>query len=244
MIDYQYPNELQERVEGDIVSGRLATGSNVDFADLQKRYQADPENLKRVIQGSLRKGLLKQLSSILTYTILGKSQPTIISVFQHAAKTGLTPKSIVRDVVVRPASEFVAKKLMVKAGEAVFKQTRTRVVNDEVIANQNNYIPIEVCPGLEKVDLSHTSFQTVLEGQFNAVVADIKEDFKISPANLEDAQILGVNKGTDILIVERLSLSPGGFPLVWADIHVRSDRYHYVKDLWPEAENVLRQIKG
>jgi GntR family transcriptional regulator len=244
MIVYKFPKELQEKFESDIVSGKLKKGLIVKLDDLQKQYQTDLENLKIVVTGSIRKGLLRHSAISNSFTILGKSKPTIISVFQHAAKTGLAPESIVRDVIVKPASELVAQKLNINIGEPVFQQSRTRLVNNEVIANQNNYIPIEVCPGLESVDLSHTSFQTVLEGQFNAVVAEIKESFKIFPASLEDTEILGVEKGTDILIVERLSMSLNGLPLVWADIHVRPDRYHYVKDLWPEAENVLKQING
>ena len=143
----------------------LITGSTVSFEELQQRYQANLENLDRVIKSSTRKGLLYRSMTENTFTILGKSQPSIISVFQHAAKTGMAPKSIVRAVTVIPASEFVAQKLEISAGDPVFQQTRTRLVNGEIIANQNNYIPIEVCPSLETVDLSHTSFQTVLEGQ-------------------------------------------------------------------------------
>jgi GntR family transcriptional regulator len=244
MTDYKFPKELQENIELDIVSGDLITGSTVSVAELQKRYQTDSEDLDRVIKSSIRKGLLDRSMAENSFTVLGKSQPTIISVFQHAAKTGMAPRSIVRAVTVLSASEFVAQKLAINAGDPVFQQTRTRMVNDESIANQNNYIPIEVCPGLESVDLSHTSFQTVLEGQFNAVVADIKETFEISPASAEDAEILGMAQGSDVLIVQRLSLSPGGLPLVWADIHVRPDRYHYVKDLWPEAAVFFEQRKG
>lgn len=244
MADYTFPRALQEQFEGDIVKGILMKGLIVSFTDLQNRYHADSADLNRVISGTIRKGLLIQNMTDNQFYVLGKSQPTVISVFQHAAKSGLTPQSIVRAVVVKFASAFVAQKLKIKMGEPMFQQTRTRMVNNEVIANQNNYIPIEVCPGLEIVDLSRTSFQTTLEGQFNAVVADIEEYFEISPGSEEDADILGVERGSEVLIVQRLSLSPSGLPLVWADIHIRPDRYHYVKELWPEAAALLDQKRG
>ena len=107
MVDYQFPKALQAKLEADIVSGKLQTGAIVGFDDLQKQYQTDPENLTRVIQSGIRKGLLKPLAATRTYTILGKSRPTIISVFQHAAKTGLAPKSIVRAVIAEPARAVI-----------------------------------------------------------------------------------------------------------------------------------------
>ena len=243
MADYTFPQSLQSQFEFDIVHGVLIKGQNISFTDLIKRYQADSTDLNRVVTSAIRKGLLDQITDD-QFCILGKSQATVISVFQHASKSGLAPQSIVRAVVVKSASKFVAQKLKIEAGESVFLQTRTRMVNNEVIANQNNYIPIEVCPGLEEVDLSCTSFQTTLEGQFNAVVADIEEHFELSPGSQEDVDILEVEQGSDVLIVQRLSLSPSGLPLVWADIHIRPDRYHYVKELWPEAAAVMDQKKG
>ena len=239
MPDYSFPQTLQERFEKDIVNGVFNKGQRVELADLQQRYDdALRSDLDRVINSAYRKGLLEKRGESV-FEIIGERQAEIISVFQHAAKSGFSPKSLVRAVTVLPASADVAEKLQVAVGEAVFCQTRTRLVNDEVIANQNNYIPIEVCPGLETVDLTRTSFQTTLEKTFHAVVARIEEHFEIRAANAEDAIILGLQPGADILVVERLSLSFNRMPLVWADIHVRSDRYHYVKELWPEAAGLL-----
>jgi len=39
-------------------------------------------------------------------------------------------------------------------------------------------------------------------------------------------------------------LSSNLLPLVWADIHIRIDRYHYVKDLWPQAAALLQGRRG
>lgn len=244
MTNNKFPQLLQEKMETDIVNGNFAKGQIVHFVDLQNRYQANSEDLKWVIKSAVRKGLLHPDLTEEQFSVLGKSRATVISVFQHAAKSGLTPRSIVRAVIIISANELVAQKLHLKKGELVYQQTRTRVIDDQVVANQNNYIPIEVCPGLESVDLARTSFQTTLEGKFNAVVAKIEENFAIRPGNAEDVEILGVEQGADVLIVERLSLSPGGFPLVWADIHVRIDRYQYVKELWPEAGAIVDQNRG
>jgi DNA-binding GntR family transcriptional regulator len=240
MAPYSFPQELQQSFETDIVSGALARGQWFSFGDLQTRYHADPMDLSRVLFAAFRKGLIEK-DSAGAVGILGKSQPAIQSVFQHATKAGLSPKSVVRAVEVVPASAQVAQKLGLAEQDSVYRQIRTRLVNDEIVANQNNYIPIEVCPGLETVDLTHTSFQETLEGRFHAVVADVEEHFEIRLASEQDIHILDLEAGANILVVQRLSLSSNQLPLVWADIHVRTDRYHYVKDLWPEAAALLHR---
>ncbi len=243
MGQYSFPQELQRSFETDIVSGALARGLWLGFTDLQNRYQADQSDLSRVLSAALRKGLIEK-DSAGAARILGKSRPAIQSVFQHAAKSGLSPKSIVRAVEVVPASALVAQKLGLAEQDAVYRQIRTRLVNDEIVANQNNYIPIEVCPGLEAVDLTHTSFQETLEGRYHAVVAHVEEHFEVRPGSGQDIDILDLEAGANILVVQRLSLSSSRLPLVWADIHIRIDRYHYVRALWPEAAALLQVKRG
>lgn len=238
MENYSFPGQLQQAFEADIVGGVLARGQSFRLESLRNRYQTSQQDLIKVVAAAKRKGLIEADMGG-SIVVVGKKQPSITSVFQHTAKSGLSPKSIVRSVDVVPAIALVAQVLKVSLGDPVFCQVRTRLVNGEVIANQKNYIPIEVCPGLEIVDLSHTSFQETLDKRFNAVVSDIEEQFEIYNADLEDISILGLEKGAKILVVQRLSLSSSHLPLVWADIHIRTDHYHYVKELWPQAAALL-----
>lgn len=236
---YSFPQELQRSVETDIVSGALAKGLWFGFADLQSRYRATQADLSKVLAAALRKDLIEK-DAAGAIGIRGKSQPAIQSVFQHAAKSGWSSKSIVRAVELVPAGALVAQKLKLAEQDPVFRQIRTRLVNGEIVANQNNYIPIEVCPGLEQLELTHTSFQETLEGRYHAVVAHVEERVEIRPGSGQDIQVLELEAGANVLVVQRLSLSSNRLPLVWADIHIRTDRYHYVRELWPEAAALLQ----
>ena len=238
METYNFPAKLQRSFEADILEGVLTRNQSFSLESLGTRYHANQVDLSKVLAAAYRKGLIGTNPDG-SIVIRGKDQPSIISVFQHAAKSGLKPTSIVRTVEITEASNCVAQILKITEGEPVFLQSRTRLVNGEVIANQKNYIPIEVCPGLETVDLSQTSFQETLDKRFNAVVTNIEEFFEIRPGDIDDIAVLGLETGTNILVVQRLSISSSRLPLVWADIHIRTDRYHYVKALWPEAVALL-----
>jgi hypothetical protein len=42
-----------------------------------------------------------------------------------------------------------------------------------------------------------------------------------------------------VLVVDRVAKGATGWPLVWAMIRIRPDRYEYVAALWPEAAGLL-----
>ena len=113
-----------------------------------------------------------------------------------------------------------------------------------MLANQVNHIPFEICPGLAYDDLSHYSFQKLLEQKYHTVIPEIQEDIRIVPGTAKDLEILSLPEGASVLVVERLSFSANHVPVVWASIHIRTDRYHLVASLWPKAAEVLRASRG
>ncbi len=235
-----FPIAVQVRIEKLIVNETLSKGQIIQSDSLAASLGTTSEAVKMVLMASHRKGLVKQFGQD-KFEILGVAKPTIDSVFQHTAKSGLSPTSIVRGITVEPASAIVADRLKMKVGYPVYRQVRTRQVQGEAIANQCNYIPFEVCPGLESVDLSQTSFQATLEQQFLAIINSLEETFGLIPATAEDSQILNISPQAPILNVRRLSFSVNQEPLVWADIHIRTDRYAHVAQLWPQAATLLEK---
>ena len=117
------------------------------LSELAAQFNCMEEMMRFVLAGEHRKGLVSVNNH--HYRILGKAKPHILSVFQHTAKSGLSPVSIVRNVTIERATNIVAEKLQMEPGDQVYRQERTRMVNGEVLANQCNFIPYEVCPGLE-----------------------------------------------------------------------------------------------
>ena len=207
---------------------------------MSQQLNAPPAEMKKVLSSAYRKGLVDQNLDG-SYTVLSPARPSIESVFQHTARMGFKPTTVVRDVQIVASSTEIAQRLKVTPGDFVYVQVRSRLVEGQVLANQHNYLPIEVCPGLESKDLSHRSFQETLEQDYHAIVAEVEETCRLAPANLSDQQILDLSEKDDVVIVERLSLSATRQPLVWADIHVRIDRIDYVAALWPNAARLIKE---
>ena len=241
-MDIHFPVQLQQQVEQAILAGQLPAGQRASVEALAAQFQAPADAMRLVLLAEHRKGLVRQQAD--QFEIVGITGPTLDSLFQHASKSGQKPASDVRAAVVVPCPEAAAAKIDVPVGAPVYRLERTRMVDDQVLANQVNYLPYEICPGLENDDLSHFSFQKLLEQKYHAVIPEIKEDIRIVPGTDQDLAILGLPPGAPVLVVERLSFSANHVPLVWADIHIRTDRYHLVASLWPKAAEVLAASTG
>lgn len=237
----EFPRYLQRRFELDIVEGELASGATCTVRELEDRYKAPDTQMRRAVQAALRKGLVEIVEGKSgTFRILGLPTTRFSSVYTHTAQSGQKPRSLVRQAEVEDATPEVAGKLAIEVGSPVYRYVRTRYVNEQVLANQTNYMPYDVCPGLEDDDVSRYSFQRLLEEKYHAVLSDMEEQASLVPATGEDCEILELDAGSSILLIDRIARGATGWPLVWASIRIRPDRYEYVAALWPQAAHLLQ----
>ncbi len=241
-MDLHFPRQLQQQFEQAIIDGQFAQGQSVTSEQLAEQFAAPGAEMLTVLRAAHRKGIVRERAT--DFEILTLIPPRFDSLFQHTARAGLNPSSGMRAVTIEPMPEAIAAKLAVPMGSPAYRLERTRNVNDEPVANQVNYIPYEICPGLEEDDVSHYSFQKLLEEKYHAVFSDLKEETRIAPATNQDCEILGLPTDAQVIVVERLTFSITQCPVVWADIHIRLDRYAYVEKLWPRAAALLQQQKS
>jgi len=238
-VNVEFPRALQQRFEQAIVEGELARDQAWSLGELADRFQVPADPMQRVVGAALRKGLLAEAEGG-AWRVLGLPTTQFSSVFTHTAGSGFKPRSEVRQVAVEVATPLVAEKLQVEPGSPVYRYVRTRWVNEEALANQTNYMPFEVCPGLEGDDVTRYSFQKLLEEKYHAVLVDMQEQYSLVPSTERDRAVLGLPEGAAVLVVDRVALSASGWPLVWADIRIRPDRFEYVAALWPQAAELLK----
>jgi GntR family transcriptional regulator len=242
ILKVDFPIELQRKIELAIVTGELPVGESVTASDLAAKFHAPLGEMLQVLGAAWRKGLVAKTSEQ-EFQILGLIAPRVESVFQHTSKIGFKPTSVMRSLTIEPATLEIGMKLGLAIGAPVYRLDRTRLVNGEVLANQTNVIPFEVCPGLENDDVSRASFQQLIDGKYHAVTVEMKEEFAIIPATAQDQQILGLADDDQILDIQRTALSATDQPLIWTDIHVRPDRFDYVAALWPSAKRMLEEYQ-
>jgi len=233
-----FPSREQHSFEESLLTDPARQDEVFTPAILEDRYVLSSSDALMILKCAYRKGLLEKRPDG-SFVRKPPEPPQITSVFQHAQKSGLKPISLVREVKLVPASKPMAEKLQLSEGAPVYEQIRSRLINDQVVANQHNTIPHCVTPNLEQMDLKARSFQVSLENDFHAVVHAIEETYRMASPTTEDQQILALDAAEQVLVVERLSLSTTEMPLVWADIHVNPAHFYLVEALWPKAKNLV-----
>jgi GntR family transcriptional regulator len=237
-MNVDFPRNLQRQFEQAIMNNAYTARKIFTCDELASAFDVSANDMLAVLNAAHRKGLVVAQDGGL-FKILGLTIPPRDSVFSHTQKLGFKPTSAVRAVTIESASPVVAQILGLSAGVPVYRFVRTRNVNGEALANQTNYIPYEICPGLEQDDVSRYSFQKLLEEKYLTYTASFKEDFSVEPADEQDQDILSLPPDSSIWLVQRLAFSATGFPVVWSNIRIRPDRWQYVAQLWPSAAEAL-----
>jgi DNA-binding GntR family transcriptional regulator len=93
---------------------------------ISQQLNAEPVQIKKVLSSAVRKGLLDQKKDG-SYFVLSPSHPSIESVFQHTARMGFKPTTVVRDVQMVASSAEIAQRLKVNPMILVYVQVRSRL---------------------------------------------------------------------------------------------------------------------
>jgi GntR family transcriptional regulator len=232
-----FPRDLQREFESEVAGGAFEIGTIWNVDALCERYGASDTDMRRVLVSAHRKGLVEAEAG--WFRILGLAERGVGSVHAHTQKRGLKPTSEVRVVRVEPAADVVAERLAIGVGAPVCRFERTRRVGESPLANQINYLPFDVCPGLEGENVSQRSFQGLLEEEYHVVLTGAEEDLGIVPATEQDREVLGLSLGASVLEISRLAWGATEKPVVWAILHVDPNQYHDVAELWPTAVHLL-----
>lgn len=236
-MDPSFPREIQVQIEDAVVNHKYESGRILSVEELATELRASPGDVLSVLHAEHRKGLLTVLEDG-TFQVLGLRERGKGSVFVYASQAGLNPRSEVRLVKIEAACSLVASKLQVDPGTTVYRFVRTRYINDEVAANQTNFIPFDVCPDLYQDEVSRNSFQRLLEEKYYAFTAYVQDSFDTVAPTEEDTEILDVSADTPVIEVQRIAFSVTEYPLVWTIIHLHPQRCHYLSDMWPSLETV------
>jgi GntR family transcriptional regulator len=126
----------------------------------------------------------------------------------------------------RVADRDVQEKLQLADKEKVIEVVRVRYLNLEPVSLDRSFFPIEVGQSLITEDLTGDIFP-LLEKQLNLRLGEAEISLEARPADEEVAQQLGVEQGSPLMWVERLTRDQNGRPIDFEYLAIRGDSYKY-----------------
>ena len=104
-------------------------------------------------------------------------------------------------------------------------------MNGTPISLQVSYLPSELCPGLEKVDLSKEALYAILEREYRVVFLRAEEFIEPVLADARVAKHLHIRRKSPVFLVERTSYMADDRVGEFRRGHMRGDLYRYRIDL-------------
>jgi GntR family transcriptional regulator len=151
--------------------------------------------------------------------------------FDHASLPGFTEQMrrihaepgarVLRATTHRPTAD-VRQALGLNRDAQVHEILRARSANGEPIVLEEAYLPAAIFPGLLSADLTGSLYAVMRQYGASPFAAD--EELEATQANDQQAETLGIEPGTPLLLITRTSFTENGIAVEFSRDYHRSDR--------------------
>lgn len=124
-----------------------------------------------------------------------------------------------------------ARVLQLAQQTAVTRIARTRLAGATPIIRENIVVAAETFPGLGANGHVPNTLYDVFQHQFGVIVSHADERIEAVAAGVRDGRHLGVEVGTPLLKIDRITFSLGGLPIEWRVSLCHLDGLHYRAEL-------------
>lgn len=151
----------------------------------------------------------------------------LTSFSQDLAEDGWRPGSKVLGVEVMEADEEVAHHLHLALGAPVHRVARLRTQAEEPIAVEIAHLPGPLHRLAEELDSRGSLYRTLAEA-FGIELDTVEDIVETTPADPVNANLLGIEVGLPLLLIQRTAWDASGRPVEWTRSLFRGDRFRFV----------------
>ena len=238
-----YYVQLKEIIRAHIDNGDWAVGSQIPSEpELCELYNISRTVVRQALKELTYEGLLVREKGRGTYVSEPKISEGLVQeltgFYENMLERGIRPVSQVLKQQVTDANSKVAASLGLPIGTPVVEIRRLRFVNKEPIVLVTTYLPYAICPSLLEADLRQQSLYKFIEAECGLFIARGRRTIEAVPANEYEAQLLQVQKGSPLILLDSVSYLEDGRPVEYYHALHRGDRSRF------EVELVRRKDTG
>lgn len=219
-------NTLRERITGGEIGSGDALPSERDLCDI---LGASRVTVRRAIATLIDEGLIVRRQGSGTYVAPRIEAPgSYLSSFtEDAAARGETAATLWLTRAYGGATADEAARLEIAAGSQVARLSRVRLAGDEPLAIEHAIVPARYLPDLAA--LGDSLYAALALGGHRPVGG--RQKIRAARADADEAALLGIDVGTEVLRIERLTRLADGRAVEFTRSAYRGDRYDFVSEL-------------
>ncbi|MDX9865978.1 MAG: GntR family transcriptional regulator [Anaerolineaceae bacterium] len=200
--------------------------------ELEKLYNVSRTTIRQALSMLQDHGYIyRELGrgTFVTPPKLQNSLHVLTSFSDDMKERGLKPSHRILNLkYVEPSKNVRTQLELPESAETVFMLERLRFADGIPIGIHVSYLPLN--PGqtitVDEVE-EYGSLYNLLQEKFNLIATEADETLEATIADAYEAQLLEVNTGSPLLLIERTVWSQARYPMEFVKVLYRADRYKY-----------------
>jgi GntR family transcriptional regulator len=225
---------LWEILRKRIQSGEFQPGDQFPTEEcLCQTYTLSRGTVRRAINILVEEGWLRREQGRGTFVADSSRAPVFFRLADFSEdmeQRGLEPSTKVLKLHVIPASEEMACRLQILAGEKVIESARLRLANGKPMAYETRYLAYKLCPQLLVEDLAVESIHSLLIDKYNIPLIRACHTVEARVLSEEEARLLETEPGSAGFFVDRVTYTVHDEPVTWYRTLYRGDEYRFTAE--------------
>ena len=210
MLDRNSPKplylQLEDILRKEITSGAWKPDSLIPSEnELGKLYGLSRMTVRSVITTLVKEGLLYRVQGKGTFVAKDKisaAPPIYHGVREQLEMQGYQIKTDIVDFSYILPDQKTAEALDIADNVKVLFIRRVRSADGVPISLHSSYIPEDLCPDMHRERIEEEQLCNVLKDDYNLEGVHVSETLESVLANREEAQLLGIEKGYPLLLLQ------------------------------------------
>jgi GntR family transcriptional regulator len=222
--------QLALKLREQISDGQFSSGDALPSErELCSLMGASRVTVRKAIEMLIEEGLLSRRQGSGTYVTQRIQAPgsNLTSFSEDAEARGETTSTIWMEKTEGVASDEEARLLELALNAAVFRLSRVRMADGEPLAIENAVVPADMLGGVST--LGNSLYQALAESGNRPISGNQK--IRAALAGPNEAALLAIPEGNEILRIERLTRRADGRPVELTRSAYRGERYEFVSEL-------------
>jgi GntR family transcriptional regulator len=195
---------------------------------LCEMYNVSRTTARKALDDLLRDGLVYRIQGRGTYVAESKLPERFVhrtaGMYEDMTSRGYSVQTQVLQQCVVPATECVANKLNLEPGTPLVKLVRVRSIDSRKMILTTTYVPHDLCPGLEKDDLTQGSLYKILETKYQLQLDHGARVIEVKLCNEEEANLLDTLAGEPVIVLTGIMYDSHGRVVEYTEAKLRGDR--------------------
>lgn len=219
--------QVSESIMEKIRSGQLQIGERLPGETrLMKEYGISRGTVRRSLRTLNEAGYVQTFQGKGTFVLAGRPEPSIgqklIGIGEALSYSTKAMETRVLSREIKTGKDCRDPRCSVADDEQILILDRVRVLDHIPVARLNNWVRIDLAPGIEEVDFESMSLFHALDQHCTRLVSSGQRSFDAVIAPDDVAESLAVSPVAPLLFIRQTTFLDDGTPIEWSDVWMDS----------------------